>query len=968
MKIFGCATSATSRSQLESGFSFSRNHLNGSDKALIANHSWNRASSGYNDLSALFDEMAVDANPGLPGEQPMTIVVSAGNAGASNSLCTGNPIERTVWEPATAKNVIAVGATENYRPIGAAGQPPVGCGAWCSVLAQDATDIERVAHFSAKGVHFESYEAGDPPLNTPQYAHNVRIKPDLVAPGVRIVSTVPYATPSTFNCPSALCETTLGYSPSTFHSYGQGTSFAAPAVAGGAALLRKWFLDRGTDAAPSLIKAALIATADDLCNPHQHNASLDCANGVGDHRPSNYHGWGRINVDTLTDPAVPRFWVNESAALAVSTGQQRSFTVTVDDEAKDVYVVLAWSDKPSMAGTGSQSGLINDLRLAIDEGNSSAFWRGNNFNENKGAGDDGYSHRFVVGGDPILEDQINTVEAVFIPGGTFPPGRELTLQVTGANISDGPQTFSLYAYNASEVNLPPIADDDFLSVPCGVPFFRVPYPDLVANDFDPDGDPLTACLASQATHGTVSPLIGRFRYVPDPAFWVYGEDSFTYRALDVPGCPGNSNEATVTLTADCFGSGLETFEDSFESNDLTAWDGHWIPAAGELEVNQAAAMSGNLGLEVKIPNGTVHAFVAHDTSHVENHYNAAFLIDPNSLQMTDGNSHAIFAGLAGWNGLFSIQLRMQRNNGDYRLKLDTWDDAGSWTAIPSWVTLSDAPHAVRIEWWAADEPGDDDGGIRLWLDGILVGERLGLDNDEKVIGRERFGVLGVDPGTAGSIYLDAFRSWQGDRSRSMITSENFDDGVLPWSTWIPNGGSIEVNAEAAIAGRYGMEVGLVPGSTHVIALDDAPQAERRFNTFFRFDPNSLPSQPGTIHIFFVASEQSGQGWTSILRLRRAWSGGALEIQAITFFNDDTHTATPWAVISDDPHRLRLQWQAGRGTANGFLRFWIDGQLAGELTGLANSQKRVHRVWLGDSGGSDEGTVGSFFYDDFRAWR
>ena len=109
--------------------------------------------------------------------------------------------------------------------------------------------------------------------------------------------------------------------------------------------------------------------------------------------------------------------------------------------------MLAWSDKPSVSGTGSQTGLVNDLRLSIEEGNSVAFWRGNNFNENKDSNDNGYSCRFTSGGDPILEDRINTVEAVFIKGETFPLGRELTLRITGANVTDGPQSFSLYAYN-----------------------------------------------------------------------------------------------------------------------------------------------------------------------------------------------------------------------------------------------------------------------------------------------------------------------------------------------------------------------------------------------------------------------------------------------------------------------------------------------------------------------------------------
>ena len=148
---------------LEDGVRVQPHTGTGTDKALISNHSWN-GSSGYTSTSALYDEMVVDASSSLSGAQSMTVVVSAGNGGAlGGGTCSTAAILDSVRPPATAKNVITVGATESYRPV-SMGQPPAGCGNWCSALAQDATNINRLAHFSAKGKFFERDHVGDPPL------------------------------------------------------------------------------------------------------------------------------------------------------------------------------------------------------------------------------------------------------------------------------------------------------------------------------------------------------------------------------------------------------------------------------------------------------------------------------------------------------------------------------------------------------------------------------------------------------------------------------------------------------------------------------------------------------------------------------------------------------------------------------------------------------------------------------------
>jgi VCBS repeat-containing protein len=74
--------------------------------------------------------------------------------------------------------------------------------------------------------------------------------------------------------------------------------------------------------------------------------------------------------------------------------------------------------------------------------------------------------------------------------------------------------------------------------------FTVPAPGVLANDSDPDGDPLTAALVQGPAHGTLAlDPDGSFTYTPDPAFT--STDTFTYQASDGA---LDSNTATVTIS------------------------------------------------------------------------------------------------------------------------------------------------------------------------------------------------------------------------------------------------------------------------------------------------------------------------------------------------------------------------------------------------------------------------------------
>ncbi len=92
-------------------------------------------------------------------------------------------------------------------------------------------------------------------------------------------------------------------------------------------------------------------------------------------------------------------------------------------------------------------------------------------------------------------------------------------------------------------NLSPVADDDAYQT-AEDSVLNVAAPGVLDGDTDPEGDPLTATLVADATHGVVTlNANGSFTYTPVADY--HGPDSFTYRANDGT---SDSNLATVNLT------------------------------------------------------------------------------------------------------------------------------------------------------------------------------------------------------------------------------------------------------------------------------------------------------------------------------------------------------------------------------------------------------------------------------------
>jgi hypothetical protein len=120
--------------------------------ALISNNSWNYGGDTAYDLAAASYDAAVrDAVPEETGSQPVLFVFAAGDSGGgNNSGGGGNP--DTILSPATAKNVVTVGAIEELRYITNVVTKVVNGVTNNSTPWQPETDTSiQVAGFSSRG-------------------------------------------------------------------------------------------------------------------------------------------------------------------------------------------------------------------------------------------------------------------------------------------------------------------------------------------------------------------------------------------------------------------------------------------------------------------------------------------------------------------------------------------------------------------------------------------------------------------------------------------------------------------------------------------------------------------------------------------------------------------------------------------------------------------------------------------------
>jgi len=378
--------------------------------ARVSNNSWGNSSNGYDAAAQEYDSLVRDARPLEPGNQQMTFVFSAGNFGAGGHISS----------PGTAKNVIAVGASENYRPEGVDACNLDGGGNIGPDGADNARDILR-------------YSSGGPTTDG-------RAKPDITAPGTHVYGA---ASKTSGFFGDGLCAGPGLFQPpnQSLYTWSSGTSLAAPHIAGAASLARRFFVARnllgdGRPPSPAMIKAYLL-----------NSASYLAGENSGGNLPGERQGWGLANLSRAFDNTKRE--LIDQTELFTGSGQTFAIEGSISDRSLPVRITLVWTDAP---GALIGPAIVNDLDLELAIGGITVY-RGNAFS---GA----YS---ITDGGP---DRMNNVESIYLPPEAIPAGIQgnFTVTVRAANIAgDGvpgnetslDQDFALVVYNIAPPIQPP---------------------------------------------------------------------------------------------------------------------------------------------------------------------------------------------------------------------------------------------------------------------------------------------------------------------------------------------------------------------------------------------------------------------------------------------------------------------------------------------------------------------------------
>lgn len=418
--------------------------------SLISNNSWTYSGvAEYDSSAARFDAAVRDALLTESTNQPILFVFAAGNGGFGNDRGSGGDPD-SIFSPATAKNVLTIGALEQPRFITIAYTNYTVLTNFLTNVDNGTVTVETNKYTNAEPVfpYFSITDSGEQiaPFSS---RGNVgigteglygRFKPDLVVPGTMMVGAKSRDWDVTNSLGNLQAEADAARQAGDTNRYNaltntigvftrlqaglgeyrmdSGTTYATPVVSGLLALFQEFFESRAATPlkrehlSPALMKALIINGARSL----GENYDLQVRSFI------NYQGWGLPvlgnSLPTNLTASAEKEWsvriIDQHPANALATGQSKTWTITLKTNAAayPLRATLVWTDPPGNPAVAIK--LVNDLDLVVTNLDTGYVFHGNDipggsaFNQSLSTND--------ISNDLVeqLRDVVNNVENIFI--------------------------------------------------------------------------------------------------------------------------------------------------------------------------------------------------------------------------------------------------------------------------------------------------------------------------------------------------------------------------------------------------------------------------------------------------------------------------------------------------------------------------------------------------------------------------
>ncbi|MFN0124126.1 MAG: S8 family serine peptidase [Blastocatellia bacterium] len=382
--------------------------------------------------------------PGVDGISQALLHAQAYNSGVRAHNNSYGPLPPVPYDQDAADIDDVMWRLRDYNIFFSAGNDSAGVGKTASVAKNNIVVAATESPSQGRDVEdLASYSNHGP-------TQDGRIKPDIAAPGFVRAATESSGIPASQYGAGITTSTTgldAAVNPaSPNHNRGlstiSGTSFSSPIVAGGALLVRQYFVEgfyptgarttaNGFNPSNALVKAIILNSGQNMKGRWTASEAL---NGESGPLPNFGQGWGRVALDDalfftgdqrelrvladIWNGAVSMDSARPGNNTAISTGGTHTYQLTNVSTIEPLRITLVWSDP--RASLSAQMALVNNLDLEVTDPQGRVF-RGNvNFSN---------AWSQIAGATPA--DAKNPVEAVYIQ---YPQAGTYTVRVTGTNV------------------------------------------------------------------------------------------------------------------------------------------------------------------------------------------------------------------------------------------------------------------------------------------------------------------------------------------------------------------------------------------------------------------------------------------------------------------------------------------------------------------------------------------------------